>query len=633
MSRNRKNRQNSPKSRRNQVLHKDIKIQDKSGYEILKLASLMLVVCVLVGAAHWPTLSAEAYSIDDFVYVGGNPLVQNPSWNSVRRFLTEVFEPSSVRGYYHPITMISLMLDCAMGGGPQNPGPFRITNLALHISNTALVIVILYLLFGQFWIAGALGLLFGLHPMTVEPVTWVTERKTLLDAFFILLSLIFYVWYTRKKSFWLYGISLVAFVLALMSKPTGFPVPILMLILDYWPLQRFSKKIVIEKLPFFIIAGISVAITFISQGLIGGVRLATEHGMMRTPLVICHNIVFYLNKIIWPVKLSSYYPFPEPFNISNPVLLWSVVGTFVLVGLLLVSYRWSKAIFVGLLFYLAALFPTLGTVRFAVAIAYDKYVYLPSLGLLMILTWFFNGWWGSKGKLSNLAIRRTALILTVVLIGVSEVAATRRYLVYWQDTETLMKHMVEMAPKESYPRRGLASVLFNLGRIDDAMKEYQTALMFQPDDYVAHYGLAGALAKKNEIDQAVEHYIRSITINPNFPDAHSDLGAVLLKKGKVEQALEHFRKAVQLKPDSQLAWSNLAWILATSKNSQWNNPAEALTLALKACEITYNKQPDMLDTLAVAYAANGEFDKAIETAETAIVIAFHLKNDVLVEQI
>ncbi|MFH0980558.1 MAG: glycosyltransferase family 39 protein, partial [Planctomycetota bacterium] len=226
------------------------------------LAVLILVVALTVAAVHWPALSAQTLSFDDAQYLTKNLLVQNPSWASAGRFLREVLEPSTVSGYYQPLAMISLMLDHALGGRADQLRPFHRTSLILHISNTALVIVLLYLLFRQAWVAVAVGLLFGLHPLTVEPIPWIGERKTLLATFFALCCFITYVGYARRRSWKRYVACLVWFVLALMSKPTTTPLPVLLLLLDYWPLRRLNKRAVLEKVPFLIIAGLSAVITF-----------------------------------------------------------------------------------------------------------------------------------------------------------------------------------------------------------------------------------------------------------------------------------------------------------------------------------------------------------------------------------
>ena len=215
------------------VNRKKLQPRRKSISQIILLGGLLVIVCVVAAAAHWPALPARALSFDDHQYLHNNQLVQNPSWTSAWRFLSEVFEPSTVGGYYQPLAMISLMFDCAMGGGPDNLRPFHVTSLSLHVLNTALVIVLLYMLFGKVWPAAMVGLLFGVHPLTVEPIPWIGERKTLLASFFALWCVIIYVRYSRKSSWKLYAGCVVMYVLALMAKPTTTPLPVLLLLLDF----------------------------------------------------------------------------------------------------------------------------------------------------------------------------------------------------------------------------------------------------------------------------------------------------------------------------------------------------------------------------------------------------------------
>jgi hypothetical protein len=298
--------------------------------------AIVVAVCVIVLAAHWPVLSAKALSFDDAEYVIKNVLVQNPSWASTKRFFTEVFVPSSVKGYYQPLTMVSLMLDYAVGGREDNLLPFHRTSVVLHAANTALVIVLLYLLFRNIWIAAAAGLLFGVHPMTVESVAWISDRKTLLAAFFSFWSLLFYILFARKTGKKYYVACLLAYLMALMSKPTSVFLPFVMVLMDYWPLNRLSWKSVREKLPLFVPFIVFIVITFVSQLASAGGWLPghEQHTVQTTLLIICHNIIFYPLKMLWPANLSSNYIYPRPFVISNPEVLADVVATVLLIILL-----------------------------------------------------------------------------------------------------------------------------------------------------------------------------------------------------------------------------------------------------------------------------------------------------------
>ncbi len=418
------------------------------------LAVLITCVCAAVIAIHWPALSAQALSFDDDQYLVNNTLVKSPSCSSAWKSLSQVLKPSTVRGYYQPLAMISLMFDYSLGGRVENLLPFHRTSLALHAANTALIIVLLYLLFGEVWIAAAVGLLFGLHPMTVETIPWVGERKTLLAAFFAFWSLIFYLRYAHARvtpaktgagipslvgcsTRGFYIACFLFYLLALMSKPTSTPLPVLMLLLDFWPLKRLKWQSFFEKIPFFILGGIFAIITYISQTSTAGSTLPTETGIWRIPLILCHNIIFYLYKIIWPVNLSSHYHFPDPLNLSQPMILAGVIVTCILIPLLLISLRWTRAALIGWLFFFIAILPTMGIIGFTNVIASDKFAYLPSFGLLMILAFF----------LCNLRLKSAssaAVILFVLILASAESLATRSYLIHWRNSVGLSRiHVVK----------------------------------------------------------------------------------------------------------------------------------------------------------------------------------------------
>jgi len=256
------------------------------------LAILAVLMAGAVTFAHWPVLEARALCIDDQEYLTANRLVQHPSWASAGRFLGEVVRPSTVGGYYQPLAMISLMLDYAVAGRADNLRPFHRTSLILHVANALVIMWLLYALFGRPWVAAGVALLFGVHPMTVETIAWVGERKTLLAAFFALPCLLVYVGYARRGGWKLYSACLALYVLALMSKPTSTPLPLVMLLLDFWPLKRLSRWAVVEKAPFLLTAGVFAIIAIVSQR---HLELSAVRPLSagQTLLLICFNLVFY----------------------------------------------------------------------------------------------------------------------------------------------------------------------------------------------------------------------------------------------------------------------------------------------------------------------------------------------------
>jgi tetratricopeptide (TPR) repeat protein len=592
---------------------------------------LLVFLAVVVVIVHWPVLSAKVLSFDDDQYLTANNLVQNPSWRSAKRFLSEVFDPSTVGGYYQPLTMISLMLDYSSAGDVNNLRPFHRTSLGLHAANTVLVAVILYIIFGNAWVSIICGLLFGLHPMTVEPIAWVSERKTLLASFFAFLSLLSYVSYAkvRRRAMWLYFFALLAYILSLLSKPTPIALPLLFILLDWWPLKRVSQKTLTEKIPFFAIAITSGFVTFISQATVSPPNIAGGYGIQNIWLIFCHNIVFYPAKILWPVNLSSFYPFPEPFDLSNPVLIRSVVATVIILSALVLSTRWTKALLVGWLFFFAAALPTMQIVQFSNVIASDKFAYLPSFGFLLLLSFLLKVIW-DKGKVKF----NVLMILSIVIIATAEVKATRSYLVYWKNPVDYFEYMLSHTPGNAsihyllgnalrdqgkldeaeanyqivlakepnnpWSHNNYGIILAQLGRLDDAVKNFEKAVAVMPEFAEAHYNLGNALRLKGDfagaiaeyektleydeefikaynnlgaiymdqkkLDEAINCFRQAIHYSPNFEQAHNNLGLVLIQKGQAEQAIVQFRKALEIKPDYPSARANLNKALQLQKS-------------------------------------------------------------------
>ena len=524
------------------------------------LILLVFLGLLVVGAtlfAHWPALSAQALSFDDSDYLTENQLVRHPSWESASRFLCEVFEPSTVHGYYQPLTMISLMLDYAAGGRPGNLRPFHRTSLVLHAANTALVIVLLYMLIGQPWIAAMVGLLFGVHPMTVETIPWIGERKTLLAAFFALWCLIVYVRYARRPAWKPYVACVVLYFLALISKPTSTPLPLVLLLLDFWPLRRLNKRAIIEKLPFLAIGVAFSAITVISQARTASVEYPGEFSPGRIPLILCHNIIFYLYKIVWPAHLSSHYPFPQPLDLSAPMVLAGVIGTCVLIPGLLISVRWTRALLTGWLIFFVAIFPTMGVLGFTIVIASDKYAYLPAVGLLLVVGWALERAW-TTGTGRERRAWQVGTAAAVVLAAALLTGATRRYLGRWESTEGLFNYMIDLAPGAPILYNNRGNAYCRKGDYNKAIRDYTAAIELKPDYARACYNRGIAYGAKDDNSQAILDYSRAIELKPNDADAYCNRGVACAQKGRHDQAILDYNRAIKLKPDNADIYFNRA---------------------------------------------------------------------------
>lgn len=661
------------------------------------VVAALLVVMALVAAAHWPVLRAQATSLDDAEFIKNNALVTHPGWATTSRFFREVLHPSSVRGYYLPLSMTSLMVDYALGGRYDDLRVFHRTSLALHLLTTALLVLLIYRLFGALLPAAIAGLLFGLHPLTVEPIAWVGERKTVLAAFFALAALLAYVESVRARGSAWRAVSLACFLLALLSKPTVTMLPLLLLVLDWWPLGRLSARAVLEKWPFFLVAIASAVITLISHERAAVIAPQSAQGVTLWPLRAAYLLAFYAGKILVPVNLTCVYRTPDPFALSNPVVAMGVATVVTLAMALLVLARRTRAPLAGAVFFALAIVPTLGLVKYSWVVASDKYVYFPAAGLLIAITAGLVAW-GARQRAPAAWVPALALVF---LLG-AETYGVRITLQHWKDTPTLFQYMDRVTPDAPAVKNGLALIAFSEAKPDLAIRYLRESIALMPDFSDTRYNLAILLAERGETREAIEHLRRADALQPNDYEILGVLGATLREAGNTAEAIECLRRAVSIKPDLEPAllslgqaltnegrpgegseylrravacvpddpavryefaaallqvrgkaaesiaelrrvieqkpdWApplnTLAWLLATSPDSLLRNPAEAKRVAERAVELTGRRRPEVLDTYAVALAAGGDFVGAIAVADSAIRLARQGHADALAVEI
>jgi tetratricopeptide (TPR) repeat protein len=559
------------------------------------LAGLLFVVATATMVVHGPVLFAKATAFDDDQYWGQNALVQRPSWSSVQRFFAEWNQPSTVGGYYQPLTMTTLLVDWARGGHPGNLQPFHSTNLLLHVANVVLIGVLLYRLFGNAVVAALLALLFGLHPLTVEPVAWVSERKTLLSTCFALVALLVYTAHARRTNWLLYALTCLAFTLSLLAKPVTIPVPLLLLALDFWPLRRRGWLVVVDKLPLAALAALSAWITYTSQTNAAPLRLPPAvPAWLVGLLTIGHNVALSLGKLVAPGTLRWQRPYPEPFGWQDAML---VVGSALtaawLLGGLIALLR-TRAVLVGALFFLALLLPTAGLVGFPNILTSDKYVYLPTLGLLLMASALLVTLWG-RPEAAGAGGRRAFLVLIVLGLAGIEAVGARGHLATWRDTETLYRNLIASEPNLDTLHDRLGVELHNRGQKDEALACFVRAAKLNPANYVAlanvgmgladqqkptdalpffeaalrlepnapltHSNYGRVLGMLDRLDEAITQYEAALALNPHAADVHTSLGVALARKNELARAAQHFQTAIHLKPDSVGAYIGLGQVL------------------------------------------------------------------------
>jgi predicted negative regulator of RcsB-dependent stress response len=519
-------------------------------------------------------------NLDDDVYVYENRHVQNGLTldSMIWAFTT------THAGFKIPLTWLSLMLDFELYG--LRAGGYHLTNLLLHIANVLLLFFILKLMTGALWRSGFVAALFALHPLHVESVAWVTERKDVLSTLFWLLTMWGYLGYVARRGVKRYLLIIVSFTLGLMAKPMLVTLPFVLLLLDYWPLRRFQVgqsadapeapvqapikswqpmsavlSLIWEKIPLFALAAVSSVVTFLAQKSAGAVvHLETWPIKIRIANGLV-SYVKYMGKMIWPHPLAVLYPHP-----GDSLPIWKAAGAGVLllcISILVVrGARRYPYLVVGWLWYLGTLVPVIGFVQVGVQAMADRFTYIPLIGLYIIIAWgvpeIVPRWPHRKLYLATLS---TTLFLILM-------ALTWKQVHNWKNGISLFEHTLEITPNNWLSNNNLGVALYSKGRTDDAIKHYLEALRIKPDYVETHNNLGNALYSKGRTDDAIKHYLEALRLKPDYVEAHNSLGVAFARKGNVDMALKHFQKALQINPNFSYARDNLKKALLFQERNQ-----------------------------------------------------------------
>lgn len=579
-----------------------------------------LGICLFLAVITWivfgQTLRHDFLNIDDVDYVLRNPeIIRGLTPEGIIWAFTH-FHASN----WHPVTWISHMLDCKLYG--LSPGGHHLTNVLLHLATAILLFLVLRQMTGALWRSAIVAALFAIHPLRVESVAWVAERKDVLSGLFFVLTIGAYVRYARRPfSLARYGLVALLFALGLMCKPMLVTLPFVLLLLDYWPLNRLAepgdrkilqmpRRLLLEKLPLFVLATASCLLTLFAQK--GAIQ---SFASISFPFRVANAFISYaayLRQLFWPVDLAALYPFPK-----GNIALAGMVSLALLAGISLgVFFLRRRAYLVtGWLWYLIMLGPVIGFVQVGIQARADRYTYLPQIGLYLLVTW----------SVSDLCARwrHRRLLLGVlsalVLGGLTFVARTQAS--HWRNSESLWTHAVACTSVNALAHTNLGQAFYEKGMMDEAIGHYRKALEIEPDQALAHSAIGLALAGTGRPDEALFHLARALEINPNFADAHYNLGNTFLQIGRANDALVHYQKALQINPHDIEALNNMAWVLATCPEATIRNGPKAVELAERADSFAHGENPVISATLAASYAEAGRLADAVRTAQRALQLA------------
>lgn len=534
----------------------------------MRFRRLELMVCLFLIVA---TISAfgqlrnhNFVNYDDSKYVTQNPHVQA---GLTREGIIWAFTTSHA-GNWHPLTWLSHMLDCQMYG--LNAGGHHLTSLLFHIVNALLVFAVFNRMTkGALWQSAFVAVLFALHPLHVESVAWAAERKDVLSTFFWMMTMWAYVLYVELPRLSRYLLVLLFFALGLMAKPMLVTLPFVLLLMDYWPLER-SKSfqsdhvessqsnrhlnpvyhrslglLVLEKAPFFVLVAVSSAVTFLVQRAGGAVKsldVFPLHGRLANAIV---SYVIYVWKFIWPSNLAVFYPHPG----MRPI--WLVVVCVVLlltVSVLVIRQRYRRPyLATGWLWYLGTLVPVIGVVQVGTQSMADRYTYVPLIGLLIIIAW------GGADLTLRWTYRRFVLATSAGVILVALMMCTYLQLRHWRNSMTVLEHALDVTVDNNLAHYNLGQAFAEQGKFDEAIAHYSEAIRIKPhhpDAFNAYNNIGIALFCKGKLDEAIANYSKALRLKPDSANIYDNLGNALAKQGRLDEAIAHYSEALRIQPDS-----------------------------------------------------------------------------------
>ena len=539
-------------------------IDIKHHHKILTVC-LLLILTILI--TFWQVKNFDFVNFDDQVYVTANPKVQSGLTIDGVVWAFTTFRA----GNWHPLTWLSHMLDCELYG--LNPMGHHWTSLQIHLTNTLLLFFILQYMTGALWRSAFVAALFALHPLHVESVAWVSERKDVLSTFFGMLTILAYIRYVKKRNFFRYFLVFILLSLGLMAKPMLVTLPFVLLLLDFWPLERLKYcsqcqssgfqplnlfRLIWEKVPFFIPVVISSVLTILAQKEVGALYTFEALPIKVRIANAFVSYASYIIKTVWPQNLAVFYP--HPLGISS---LWYVfLAVFAIAGISFFSIRLFKKhpyMAVGWFWYLGTLIPVIGLIQVGAQSMADRYTYIPLIGLFIIVAW------GMPDLLKKWHYNR--IIIAVFAIILISAFSMRSYfqIGHWKNSTAVFENTIKITENNWLAYNNLGLALMCNGKAEEAVSYFKKALQIRPNYLKLYDNIGVALFQLGKLEEALSYYSKALEINPEHAGIHKHTAMILVTQGKLEKALQHYTKALLIDPELADAHYELANVLATQK--------------------------------------------------------------------
>jgi len=512
---------------------------------------------------------------------------------------------------WHPVTWLSHMLDVELFG--LKPGFHHFNNVLFHSVNTLLLFWILARMTGDIWKSCLVAALFAIHPLHVQSVAWVAERKDVLSTFFGFLAVGSYLRYVRCPKIGKYMPVLIFFVLSLMSKPMLVTLPFVLLLIDCWPLKRFNFQmhsesdgngsqrpakvfLIVEKIPLLLVSAASCMVTLYAQqggGAVGSLALYPLHLRIINALVSYAN---YIGKMVWPVNLAVVYPYPGEFPVWQ---IWA--ACLILSGISFVvikNYKLRPWLLVGWLWYLGTLLPVIGLVQAGSQAMADRYTYVPLIGLFIFLVWGLSDLFERfRVKQFRIVIITTAVLSALIAVAWSQVG-------YWQNSITLFERTLDVTKNNYVAHNNIGHRLLELEKTDEALQHFSKSIEINSEFEIAHLNLGLAFSRQGKLDQAIKHYSKALQIKPHYTVAHNNLGNAWYRLDKADKAYEHYIEAIKTNPTYAEAYNNLG-----AASIRMGDPKRAVFFFRKALKLNpefESAQNNLTNTLSALEKRNGK---------------------------